>query len=180
MDDDLKERIARELIGLVREKSWDKVTVRELTTRCGISRGGFYYHFQDVMDTLEWTVSREISRLLVRGAQSQDAGASLALMIRTMRDYYAELKSLFSATKMRPQAVAVVIRAIQDNLRPLLPRCMTGGALPREQRELLVGLLSYGIAGMILEEPDGSDFSPEFVAREVRLLIEARLNLPVR
>ena len=176
MDDDLKERIARELIGLVREKSWDKVTVRELTERCGISRGGFYYHFQDVMDALEWAASREISKLLGRSGRPQDAEASLALMIRTMRGYYAELKSLFSATKMRPQAVAVVIRAIQDTLRPLLSRC----ALPQGQRELLVGLLSYGIAGVVLEEPDGSDFSPEFVAREVRLLIEARLNLPVR
>ncbi|MDY4031451.1 MAG: TetR/AcrR family transcriptional regulator [Pyramidobacter sp.] len=180
MDDDLKERIARELIGLVREKSWDKVTVRELTKRCGISRGGFYYHFQDVMDALEWAAFREVSKLLEQAGRQQDVEVSIALMIRTMQSYYVELKSLFSATKMRPQTTAVVIRSIQDNLRPLLSRCVDGKSLRFDQREMLISFLAHGIAGMILEEPRGAEFTPEFAAHEIRLLIESRLRSSVR
>lgn len=54
----MKQMIAETLAGLLKHKSIDKITVRELVDACGICRQAFYYHFQDLMDVVEWLASR--------------------------------------------------------------------------------------------------------------------------
>ena len=40
---------------LLLKKPLDKITIRDLTEDCGISRMTFYYHFKDIYDLVEWT-----------------------------------------------------------------------------------------------------------------------------
>lgn len=49
---------------LLAEQPLDKITVREITTRCGISRNTFYYHYHDVYDLLENLFAIEEERML--------------------------------------------------------------------------------------------------------------------
>ncbi|MFR8027761.1 TetR/AcrR family transcriptional regulator, partial [Eisenbergiella massiliensis] len=39
---------------LLLKKPLDKITIRDLTEDCGISRMTFYYHFKDIYDLVEW------------------------------------------------------------------------------------------------------------------------------
>ncbi len=45
-------------------KPVDKITIQDLTERCGIRRQTFYYHFQDVYDLLRWMFQEEAVTLL--------------------------------------------------------------------------------------------------------------------
>lgn len=47
-----KRALAAALKELMAQKPIDKVTIHDLTERCGIRRQNFYYHFQDVYDLL--------------------------------------------------------------------------------------------------------------------------------
>ena len=47
-----KRTLAAALKELMAQKPIDKVTIHDLTERCGIRRQNFYYHFQDVYDLL--------------------------------------------------------------------------------------------------------------------------------
>ena len=38
---------------LLEEKSLGKITVKDISSRCGITRNTFYYHYQDILDLLE-------------------------------------------------------------------------------------------------------------------------------
>lgn len=49
---------------LASRKDIDKITVKEITEECHITRQAFYYHFQDVADMLDWALSREVERLV--------------------------------------------------------------------------------------------------------------------
>ena len=51
---------------LLREKPLEQIRVRELADRCGIRRQSFYYHFNDVYELLDWSISREREHLLRR------------------------------------------------------------------------------------------------------------------
>ena len=62
MPADMKQMIAEALTKLLEHKRVDKITVKELVDACGISRQTFYYHFQDIMDVIEWLADRALQR----------------------------------------------------------------------------------------------------------------------
>ena len=51
----LKELLARNTI--------DKITISEITDLAQVSRKTFYYHFRDVYDLLEWTLTDDAARI---------------------------------------------------------------------------------------------------------------------
>ena len=54
MPGDMKAKIADTLNEILKHKELDKITVKELVDACNISRQSFYYHFQDIMEVVEW------------------------------------------------------------------------------------------------------------------------------
>jgi len=50
---DMKNVIADAYNQLAKQKSVDKITVKDLVDACNISRQTFYYHFQDILAVLE-------------------------------------------------------------------------------------------------------------------------------
>lgn len=53
-----KQRIADALRQLMNEKSFDKITVRNLMDATNMKRQSFYYHFRDTRDVLMWICTR--------------------------------------------------------------------------------------------------------------------------
>ena len=45
-------------------KPLDKITIRDLTEDCGISRMAFYYHFKDIYDLVEWACVEDAAKAL--------------------------------------------------------------------------------------------------------------------
>ena len=43
-----KQALEQSLKKLMQVKALDKITIRDITTDCGISRMTFYYHFKDI------------------------------------------------------------------------------------------------------------------------------------
>ena len=50
-----KKALESSLKKLMLKKPLDKITIRDVTEDCGISRAAFYYHFQDIYDLIEWS-----------------------------------------------------------------------------------------------------------------------------
>ena len=62
--DHTKHALATALKELMVQKPLDKITIQELTNRCGMRRQNFYYHFEDVYDLLRWLFQEEAVSLL--------------------------------------------------------------------------------------------------------------------
>ena len=39
---------------VMEKKSFDKITISDITDKCGLNRQTFYYHFQDKYELLNW------------------------------------------------------------------------------------------------------------------------------
>ena len=68
----LKDRIADVFLELVKKKSIDKITIKNIVEQCGITRQSFYYHFSDIFNLIEWIMQREFRRLLAEISQYDD------------------------------------------------------------------------------------------------------------
>lgn len=62
--DQTKAALAAALKELMKHKSIDRITIRELTDLCGIRRQNFYYHFEDIYDLMKWMFEEEAIPLL--------------------------------------------------------------------------------------------------------------------
>ena len=62
--DQTKHALAVALKELMAQRPLDKITIHDLTERCGIRRQNFYYHFEDVYDLLRWMFQEEAVSLL--------------------------------------------------------------------------------------------------------------------
>ena len=43
-----KKAILDSFVELISERPFDKITVKDIVTRCGVNRNTFYYYFEDV------------------------------------------------------------------------------------------------------------------------------------
>ena len=78
---DMKNIISETFIDMVRQKGLDKITVKALIEACNISRQTFYYHFQDIMDVVEWSVAKSAQNMLSRSLEAESPEKALEVFI---------------------------------------------------------------------------------------------------
>ena len=64
MPNTTKQALEESLKHMLLKKPLDKITIRDITEDCGISRMAFYYHFKDIYDLVEWACIEDASRAL--------------------------------------------------------------------------------------------------------------------
>ena len=64
MTENLKEKIAHTFLEMTGKKGIDKITIKDLVEKCGISRQAFYYHFRDILDVIEYILQSSADRLM--------------------------------------------------------------------------------------------------------------------
>ena len=81
-----KERIASSLKGLMKKKAFDKITVKDISDDCDISRSACYYHFEDMYDLMKWTFESEALELLKASENSIDWDDGILSIFRYVHD----------------------------------------------------------------------------------------------
>ena len=59
-----KQALEASLKRMMLKKPLAKITIRDITDDCGISRIAFYYHFKDIYDLIEWVCVEDATRAL--------------------------------------------------------------------------------------------------------------------
>ena len=55
-----KRALAQSLKKIAGKKEINKITITDITDKCGLNRQTFYYHFKDIYDLLEWIYMNEV------------------------------------------------------------------------------------------------------------------------
>lgn len=91
--------IAESFNSLVRQRGIDKVTVKAVIEDCGISRQTFYYHFQDIMDVVEWCARQAVAHMVERSLAAASPQEALAELIRSTAENYTLLRKLMNSQR---------------------------------------------------------------------------------
>lgn len=51
-------------LNLQKSPSDDKITINDITEKCGINRQTFYYHFHDIYELIEWICETDADHVL--------------------------------------------------------------------------------------------------------------------
>ena len=174
---DMKQMIAETLVKLLEQKSVDKITVKELVDACGISRQGFYYHFQDIMEVIEWITSQAIQRAVdvsLAAATPQEAVKAVILTLGKNRKLIQHLM----ASQRRAEIERLLVESMRTYLSKVLRAKAAGLTVKSSDLEAAIHFYSYGLVGMLVETLDHEIDADTAADQFCRLLTGDIWNLP--
>ncbi|MGN0046461.1 MAG: TetR family transcriptional regulator [Eggerthellaceae bacterium] len=123
-----KLKIANAFEELLCEKPFNKITVQDITDRCGISRQTFYNHFLDKFDLSIWIyhqlLARTTRRIGIDMTWEQAVRAKLETM-KEKKDFYSELFKQNDANGLMNAEAKIVYDYYQDNLYRMVGKVLT-------------------------------------------------------
>ena len=108
---DMKGVIAEAFLKMIQRNGLDKITVKALIEECHISRQTFYYHFQDIMDVLEWSMGQTVEHLVKKSLQAEDLHSALQIFVSFSVENFPMLQKL-----MDSQRRAQIERMLMDGM----------------------------------------------------------------
>ena len=147
---DTKQMIADSLFGLLEHKKIDDITVKYLVEYCGISRQTFYYHFQDIVDVLEWQLRQGLEQALeesLRAADTREAIRGFVSLVVSKKEVARRLLQ----SQRRAEFEALLTGAFCTYHRELFRRKWPDSRLPVSDAEAMICFHTYGMIGLILD-----------------------------
>ncbi len=147
---DMKQMIAQTLTKRLEQKSVDKITVKELVEACGISRQAFYYHFQDIMDVIEWITSQALDASVDASLAAPTPQQAIKTVILSLRENGKLIQHLM-ASQRRPEIERLLVRSARLYLEKVLRAKAAGLAVTSSDLDAAIRFHSYGLVGMLVE-----------------------------
>ena len=174
MPADMKGIIAETFGQLVRQKGMDKVTVKALIEACHISRQTFYYHFQDIMDVLEWTVRQTTRQLVEQSLRAPDLHTALQEFISFSVDQFSMLHKLMDSRR-RPQVEEIMLGSVQTYLRGLAQRQTRDVPINPGDQEILLKYSAGGLVAVLLSVCGQQGLNQERLARQLEKILAGEI-----
>ena len=167
---DTKRMIADAFLQMTHQKNLDKITIKDIVECCSISRQAFYYHFQDILDVIEWIVQREMKCAVEECLKIEDPRSALLYMVRNTIEHDDKIKRLL-ASQHGEQIQQFLIRTFFDILRETKIRRRVRSNLPTVEADMTLRFLAFGTVGVIKEAISNGNRDAESLCNEIYPII---------
>ncbi|MDR3767043.1 MAG: TetR family transcriptional regulator [Butyricicoccus sp.] len=169
---DMKRMIAATFTQMAKEKHIDKITVKDLVEQCGISRQTFYYHFQDMLDVMEWTIRQALQCAVQDSLQAETPQKAIERFIRPAITHGPQLVQLLSSQR-RDQVVGIFVDAMRSSIGQMLYSRQPDRAVRTQDLDVALTFYAYGITGVIVENCKKPNIPVEYLAEQIYRLFSA-------
>ena len=135
---------------LLLQKPIDKITINDLTEKCGISRMTFYYHFKDIYDLVEWVCVEDGKRALQDKKTYdtwQEGIGQIFEAVLENRPFIMNVYHSVSRNKIENYLYKLTYQLIADVVEE---KC-TGMELAQEDKRFIAEFYKYGFVGTMLD-----------------------------
>lgn len=172
----MKSMIADAFMTLSKTKDVDKITVMDLVKACNISRQSFYYHFQDILEVLEWSVQQKFQEVLTHSLDTESMEDTLHTFIESSSEADALLQKLLHS-KRREHIETMLVNSVRAYLKEMLVQKESNLDLSVSDAKIMLDFCSYGMVGLLLENCGKKSLDKEKLAQQMYRLISAGMEL---
>lgn len=143
-----KKAIAEGLKEVLKEKTFDKVSIADITGKCGLNRQTFYYHFQDKFELLTWLYYGELFQEVIEDITFENWHVKIKVMLDKMK---AEKGFYTNTIRCAGECFSDYLFDITNALFQEAIEALDGQEKVKEQEKIFIArFLAYGVCGMIL------------------------------
>ena len=165
MPNTTKQALEASLKRMMLKKPLDKITIRDITEDCGISRMTFYYHFKDIYDLVEWSCVEDASRAL-QGKKTYDTWHEGLLQIfKAVLENKPFILNAYRCIS-REQMERFLFRLTYDLIRGVVDERSQGVEISEEDKAFIAEFYKYSFVGIML------DWIRQGMNADYRLIVE--------
>lgn len=175
MPGDMKAKIADTLNEILKHKELDKITVKELVDACNISRQSFYYHFQDIMEVVEWYQDQALKQSIEKSLAAPTYQEAIkGVVYETFQ--HRELILQLMASHRRKEMELLFLKAVRTYLQELLRRKGTPVSGSPKDIEAALSFCAYGLVGTILNDLNQKNPDIDALADQICRLLTGEIS----
>lgn len=140
---DMKTVISNTFVSMVKQKGIDKITVKALIEACDISRQTFYYHFQDIMEVIGWSLEQAAKNMLAKSLEADTPEEALGILISSAVENRTLIRRLLDSQK-REQIEKLFVHAARTYLQELIRNKPHKVALDYADTEIALDFWAFG------------------------------------
>ncbi len=147
----ITKRVIRDaFMELLNERTLNKITVKDITARCGINRNTFYYHYHDIPAVIEEIFALEVEQL-VRDYPTLNSFEECfdAAMKNALENRRAISHMYFSDN--RSAYVNSLWRICEQSVRTYVDTVLSDKTIPERDRESLIRYYKCECFGLIID-----------------------------
>lgn len=156
---------------LMEKKSFEKITIADITDQCGLNRQTFYYHFQDKYELLNWILLTEVITPFKEGLTIDnwnDKLLEILLVIYDNSKFYSNAFNTSHGNEFRQYLFSVVTEVLSD----VIDKLSEGTPINPEDKQFIAEFISYGVSGSVTKwVTTGMKQSPEKTARHLKEIV---------
>jgi len=166
-----KNALANGLKQITKKKSFDKITILDITETCGLNRQTFYYHFQDKYELVDWIYYNETISIIINDLTFETWSDRVLQMLTKMKseDYFYEntLKASFENGFRE-----YLYRVTSELFYNIIDRIASNVDIAEDEKKFIAEFYSFGIVGIIISwAQHGMKETPEYITTQLRNLV---------
>ena len=150
MSNTTKQALEASLKRMLLQKPLDKITIRDITEDCGVSRMAFYYHFRDIYDLVEWSCVEDAARAL-QGKKTYDTWQEgLEQIFEAVLENKAFVLNAFRCIS-RDQMERFLFQLTYGLLRDVVEEKSQGVDIAEADKAFIAEFYKYSVVGVMLD-----------------------------
>lgn len=172
-----KKALIDAFVKLLNQSSLDKITVKDITTECGVNRNTFYYHFKDIYGMLDEVFRLEIQKVMeeniIYGTWQEAFLASVKFALENKKAIYHIYNSI-----SREQLELYLNKVMDGVMVAFVKEAAKGMDVDSEDVHILANFYKHAMVGLVLEWlKGGMKEDAEYVIGRLGCLLEGNVKI---
>lgn len=150
MPNTTKQALEESLKHMLLKKPLDKITIRDITEDCGISRMAFYYHFKDIYDLVDWILVEDAAKALENKTAFETWSDAFLDILRQVQENKVLVMNVYRSVS-REQVEQYLYKLLDPMLRDFMERGAQDVTVQDADKQFIVDFYKYALVGMVLE-----------------------------
>ncbi|WP_455598438.1 TetR/AcrR family transcriptional regulator C-terminal domain-containing protein [Cloacibacillus sp.] len=165
---------------LMVQKRLSQITIKDITTKCGVSRNAFYYHFRDKYDLIHWIFYSETLPVINTFSDPDrylDGFVCLCKYMLENREFYMEVFHYVGQNSLSESLVESYFELMKIHI--LTVYAQIGYRLGEDELYILARLEAYAYVGIIMEWVKGGMHENYMIYFEKLKKVKTGLTFPL-
>lgn len=168
--------LAASLAELLREHPLDRITIKDITDHCGMTRNTFYYHFQDIYDLCSWIFTAQAQEII---SKNMDKGTMMDGLLEGINYLYSNKKMVYHVFKsVQRESLEIYLKKVSEEYAlEIVERCSTELDVSEKAKEIVAEFYKNAFVGKLFQWiEDGMRQSPDSLALQCDCLFNGTVR----
>ena len=153
------------------KKSFEKITISDITDQCGLNRQTFYYHFQDKYELLNWILYTEVITPFTEDLTIDNWNEKLLGILIVVKKHSRFYSNAFNTTH-GDEFRQFLFNTVTGILCGVIDQIAEGQTVNPDDKQFIAEFLSYGVSGSVTNwVRTGMKQSPEDTVRHLQEVV---------